>query len=196
MIDLSLMQACPRRPARPDGPRRRWGHLGRFQLRHPRLRTGHHRWDHFHDRHRRPDPGRRDRLSDPRLRAVHRQPALGRGGHRRRAGSHSQRAGATRICSGRCAAAAATSAWSPPSSSSCTRSTTSTWDCSSTSSTTAGDLLRFFRDSSKTHPRPTALSRLPDRPTLAVHPRRPPRRHLLSSPSCTGPDRSIRARTP
>ena len=66
-------------------------------------------------------PRRRDRLPGPGLRAQPRQPALGPGGHRRRSGPHRQRPTRTRICSGPCGAAAATSGWSRPSSSSCTR---------------------------------------------------------------------------
>ena len=44
----------------------------------------------------------------------------------------------------------------------------------------AGDLLRFYRDFIKDAPEAYgAFPGLPDRPAAAVHPRRPPRRHLL-----------------
>ena len=120
--DRPVLDATRSRGSRgAHGAGRRWSDLGRLQLRHPRLRAGHHRRDRVHDRHRRSDAGRRHRLSDPRIRAVDRQPAVGRGGHRRRTGRQRERRPRTRICSGRCAAAAATSAWSRRSSSSCIR---------------------------------------------------------------------------
>ena len=81
------------------------------------------------------------------------------GGDRRRSGPHGQRRTRTRICSGRCGAAAATSGWSRPSSSSCTRSTTSTSACSSTRSTRPGPACGSTGTSSRTPPRRTAVSR-------------------------------------
>ena len=73
-------------------------------------------------RRRRTDPGRRRRAADAALRADDRLAAVGRGRARRRP----DRARAARpsipICSGGCAAVAATSAWSPSSSSARTSS--------------------------------------------------------------------------
>lgn len=63
----------PRRPGRP-GPddRARAGglHMGRLQPCDPRVRTRDHRRHHLHNRRRRPDARRWDRLPHPPLRAV------------------------------------------------------------------------------------------------------------------------------
>ncbi len=67
--------------------------------------------------------GRRRRLSGAEVRPDHRSPA-GRGcGDCRRASCCTPMPRITRTCSGRCAAAAATSAWPPASSTACIRST-------------------------------------------------------------------------
>ena len=76
----------------------------------------------FDDRRRRPHARRRLRLDHAQIRPDHRQSHLGRRRHGRRQAGPRQRERATRICSGRCAAAAAISASSPRSSSSSIRS--------------------------------------------------------------------------
>ena len=63
------------------------------------------------------------RLPVPQVRPDDRQPAGGRGGAGRRARGDRQRDRSTPTCSGRCAVAAATSAWSPRSRSACIRCT-------------------------------------------------------------------------
>ncbi len=87
VIDLSPMRTSHVDPPSAHGARRRRRHLGRLQLRHPRLRAGDDRRDRLDHGHRRPHAGRRHRLPDPRLRPVDRQPDLRRRGHRRRAGA-------------------------------------------------------------------------------------------------------------
>ena len=64
--------------------------MGRLQLRHARLRPGHDGRDRLDDRRRRPDARRRHRLPHARLRAVARQPALGRRRHRGRPVPHGE----------------------------------------------------------------------------------------------------------
>ena len=118
--------------------------MGRLQRRHVPIRAGDDRRHHLDDRRRRADAGRRDRLPHARVRAVVRQPALGRRGHRGRPVRARERATRTTTCSGRCAAAAATSASSRRSSSSCIRSRTSTAARCSTSSTEAENILRVL----------------------------------------------------
>ena len=114
VIDLSTMTAFASIPPT-DGP-------GRARLRHrrrgprdPRLRPRGALRHHLDDRHRGPDPGRRARLL-PAIRSDHRQFARGGcrvGGWKFR----HRRSPKTKNCSGRSAAAAETSAWSPASSS-------------------------------------------------------------------------------
>ena len=126
VIDLSPMRGRPGRPRARNRARRRRLHLRRRRSRHARLRPRRalrHRLDH---RRRRTDPRRRHRVPHAPARPDHRQPARGRRRPRRRSASSPPARPATPICSGRCAAAAATSAWSPASCSRPTRSARST----------------------------------------------------------------------
>ena len=84
VIDLSLMHGVHVDPKAKHRARRGRVHLGRLQPRDLRLRPGDDRRDHRLDRQSAADARRRHRLPDPRLRAVVRQPALGRRRHRRR----------------------------------------------------------------------------------------------------------------
>ena len=77
---------------------------------------------HLRGRRRRADARRRPRLSDAPLRLDRRQPRGGRDRDRRRRDPHAPAATRTPTCSGRCGAAAATSASSRGSRSACTRS--------------------------------------------------------------------------
>ena len=79
------------RRGRPPPPRRGGRHLGRARRRHPGARPRHHRRPGLDHRRRRLHPGRRDRLADAQARPRLRQPALGRGGHRRRPDPHRER---------------------------------------------------------------------------------------------------------
>ena len=117
---------------------------------------------------------------DARLRAVDRQPHLGRRGHRRRQVPRRERAARTRICSGGCAAAAATSASSPRSSTGSTR----------VDQVYAGPIFYNLEDAAdgaahvrRVHPGRTRGVRrvpgVPDRSAAAVHPGGPARRHAL-----------------
>ena len=179
VLDLSPMRSCPRRPARAHGSRRRRCHVGRLQLRHARLRAGDHRWDRLHDRHRRADAGRRHRLPDPRLRAVDRQPGLRRRGDGRRAGAQRRAteergsvlgpSGRRRQLRGRHIVRVR----------SFTPSTTSTSASSSTSSNTRDPVAVLPRVHPECARGIRRVPRVPDRAAVAVHPRRPPRRHLL-----------------
>ena len=146
VIDLSLMRHVHVDPAGRHcaGGRRR--HLGRLQLRDPRLRPGDDRRDRVDDRRRRSHAGRRHRLPDPRLRAVHRQPARRPTWSPPMAGQCGPARPRTRTCSGRSVAAAAISASRRRSSSSCIRSTPSTSGLFFYELDHAGDLLRFLRE--------------------------------------------------
>ncbi len=106
----------PRRPCRANGesPGRR--PLARAGPRDPGVRPRHHRRHGVEHGHRRAHAGRRPRLADGQARAHRRQPALGGRRDGRRAVPHGQRRRRTPISSGRCGAAAATSASSPRSS--------------------------------------------------------------------------------
>ena len=112
LVDRPL--AAARRARRPGGPHgdaspaaRRSGEVDHA---HARVRARGALRDHLDDRRRRADARRRSRPSDAQVRADDRQPDR----RRRRPGRRTARAGdaraSTRICSGRCAAAAATSA--------------------------------------------------------------------------------------
>ena len=147
MVDLSLMKGIhvdPRaRTARARGRR----HLERVQPRDPAPRPGHHRRRGLLDRRRGPDARRRARLAHGQARARPRQPPLGGGRAGRRQGRHGERRRSTRTCSGRCAAAAATSAWWRPSSTACTRSGPMvTGGLIAYPFSAAWDVLRHFRD--------------------------------------------------
>ena len=197
VIDLSLMRHVhvdPVAHARTGGGAT-WGDFNYATHAYGLATTG---GDHLHYRRRRAHPGRRHRLPGPGLRAEHRQPAVRRGGHRRRSGAQRPAPTRTRTCSGRCGAAAATSASSPRSSSRCTPSNDVYVGLFFYELDHAGTLLRFYPGLHQGRPRGLRLrsrrSRSPRR--LPFIPRRPPRRHLLRWPWCTGRGRSIRARTP
>ena len=119
-------------------------------------RPGRSQRDHLDDRRRRPDARRRPRPPDPRLRPDDRQPAGGRG----RAGGRQHRDAPARtrtpICSGRCAAAAATSASSPRSRSGRTRSATSSAGPTFWPIEQAAEVLRGYREFLPTLPRETS----------------------------------------
>ena len=120
VIDLSPMRSTTVDPAARHRARRRRLHLGRRRPRHRRVRAGHPVRVPRHHRRRRADPRRRDRLPDPPVRADRRQPAVRRRRPRRRLASSPPARPRTPTCSGRCAAAAATSASSPRSRSAAT----------------------------------------------------------------------------
>ena len=105
-------------PGRQDGDRRRRLHLGSGGQGDRRVRTGDPEWDRLHDRRRWPHPRRWTRPPDPCVRTDHRQPARGGRGPGRRAAGAGQCGPRSPTCSGPCAAAAATSGWSPRSRSS------------------------------------------------------------------------------
>ena len=133
--------AWTRSGARP-APRR--GALGRLDAR-PQAWPRHHRRARLHHRHRRSHARRRRRLACAQARPHLRQPA------RREivtADGELLTANGARmpICSGRCAAAAATSASSRPSSTGCTRCTTVLGGMVLHPIERAGEALRFFRD--------------------------------------------------
>ena len=107
-----------------DRPRPGRRHVGHLQRRDARPWPRDDRRDHLHDRRGRAHARRRHRLPRARASASRATTCLGRGRHRRRAHADRERSTRTRICSGRCAAAAETSASSLRSSSGCTRSRT------------------------------------------------------------------------
>ena len=121
VIDLSPMKGIRVDPDRPHGAGAGRRALARARPRDPGVRARHDRRHGLQHRHRRADARRRPGLADGQARPHRRQPALGRRGHRRRTVPHGQRDATTRICSGRCGAAAATSASSRRSSTGCTR---------------------------------------------------------------------------
>ena len=98
-------------------------------------------------RDRRSHAGRRGRAADALLRRHRRQPAVGRPRHRRRPSCARSPPTSIPTCSGRCVAAAATSASSPRSSTGCTPSarSSSVASCFYPASQ-ATDLLAFYRD--------------------------------------------------
>ena len=110
------MKAIQVDPAARIGARGRRRPVGRARPRHPAPRARHHRRADQPHRHRRPDARRRLRAPDAPARPHRRQPARGRAGHRRRRADARRRRDTSPSCSGACAAAAATSA-SPPRSS-------------------------------------------------------------------------------
>ena len=116
---------------------------GEYTDRGRRARAGHRLRRHRLGRHRRHHARRRGRLPRPQARADHRQPAGGRDRDRRRPGAGASTPSGTPTCSGRSAAAAATSASSTRlPASGCTTSRSSSaacWSC---------------------RPRPTSLDRL------------------------------------
>ena len=122
MIDLAPMKGHPRRS---DGAHRARAGRRAVEGAEPRdagARPGDHRRRRLEHGHRRPDAGRRPRLADAEVRARARQPAVGRNGAWPTAASCAPAPTRTRICSGRSAAAAATSASPRRSSTPCIRS--------------------------------------------------------------------------
>ena len=118
MIDLSQMKSVRVDTAGAAGLGRAGRDAGRPRQGNPGLRAGgadRHQLDH---RRCRADAGRRLRLDDAQARPDHRQSAFGRRGDRQTANCCGRARANMPTCSGRCAAAAAISAWSPPSSSS------------------------------------------------------------------------------
>ena len=122
LLDLEAMRGCPRgsgpaarrRPGRRAVGRRRPRDAGLRARRPGRRRLRHGR--------RGPDAGRRLRLGTAQVRPVGRRARRGAGRLRRRPASARRRPSPTRTCSGRCAAAAGTSASSRRSRSRCSRS--------------------------------------------------------------------------
>ena len=88
-------------------------HLGRVRPRDPGVRAGGDRRPGVEHGDRRIHSRRRDRVAVARVRHDLRQPAVGRPGHRRRPARAPPTSTSTPTCSGRCAAAAATSVSSP-----------------------------------------------------------------------------------
>ena len=136
----------PRRPGSPHRPRRRRLHLGRRRPRHPRLRPGDAQRHHLDHRRRRPHPRRRPRPPDAASAAWPSTTCSRPTWCWPTAGSSPPTNRSTPICSGRCAAAAATSASSPRSCSGCTRSTPSTPGRCSGRWSRAAEVLRWYRD--------------------------------------------------
>ena len=122
MIDLAPMKGihvdAAKRTARAQGGVL-WKEFNRETQLHGLATTGGVVGTHGH---RRADARRRAWLADAEVRPGARQPAVGRDGDGRRIGRAARRPTRTRICSGRFAAAAATSASPRRSSTSCTRS--------------------------------------------------------------------------
>ena len=81
----------PGRPGEADHMGAGRGYLEGTQPGRGLSRARHHRRGGLQHRHCRADPGRRGRLADGQVRTDHRQPAGGRGRHRRRPGRHGQR---------------------------------------------------------------------------------------------------------
>ena len=96
-----------------DGARRGRRDVGRLQRRDGRVRPRDHGRHHLDHRGRRAHAGRWHRLPRARARAVGRQPTSRPTWSPRTAGSSWRATRSTTTCSGRSAAAAGTSAWSP-----------------------------------------------------------------------------------
>ena len=110
VIDLSGMRGVRVDPAAQHGAGGGRRDVGRLQRRHVSVRPRDHGRHHLDDRRGRAHARRRHRLPHPRVRPVAGQPGLGRRGHRRRPVPDRRANARTRTCSGRCAAAAGTSA--------------------------------------------------------------------------------------
>ena len=156
----------------PPRPRRRRRAVG--GRRRPRLRARARRAGRLlaRRRRRRLHARRRPELAGAQARPGRQQRRRRPGRHRRRARRASSTPSTTPTCSGRCAAAAATSASSPRSSSSSTRSTRSTPACSSGRGSAPREVLRAWREWTRTAPdEVTSLGAHPAGPAAARHPR-------------------------
>ena len=111
VIDLSPMRYVHVDPEEEDGARRRGRVVGRRRSRDAPVRARRADRHHLDHRRRRSDAGRRHRSPHAAVRADDRQPARGRDGAGQRQVRHRHAPRRIRICSGPCAAAAATSAW-------------------------------------------------------------------------------------
>ena len=129
------------------GPLRRRADLGRARRRHPGARAGRDRRARDPHRRRRPHARQRLGLARPQVRDDLREPDLRRGRDRRRHAWCAPARTRTPSCSGGSRAAAATSAWSPSSSSGCTRSGPIVYaGMIMHPRSAAPELLRFYRD--------------------------------------------------
>ena len=110
--DRSVADAIrARRSEEEDGARRRWRAVGRRRSRDAPLRPRRAVRHHLDHRRRRSHAGRRHRPPHAAVRADDRQPARRGDGAGQRQVRHRHAPRRIPICSGRCAAAAATSAW-------------------------------------------------------------------------------------
>ena len=201
MIDLSPMRAVERRPgaAPRDGAGRR--DLARRGRRDAALRPRGAGRPGLGHRRGRPHARRRHRLAASQVRAQLRQPGRRRARDRRRARWSGRPQTRTRIFSGRCAAAVATSASSPRSSSACTRwvPRSPTRSCSTTAPRRGRRCARFrelgggMPRSSRRSPSPAACPRA----WRACPPRRVGRPMLAVAAAYVGPpddgERGLRA---
>ena len=171
VIDLSRDERRPRRSRRPHRPRRGRRAPGRGAPRHARLRPGDSQRHHLHHRRRRHHPGRRARPPHP-PNAVWPSTICSRPTWCWPTAASSPPARrSTPTCSGRCAAAAATSASSPRSCSGCTRSAPSTPGRCSGRWSRSAEVLRWYREFITDAPgRSQRLLRLPDRAAGAALP--------------------------
>ena len=133
------------RPRAPPASRAA-AHWGDVRPRHARLRAG-----HSQSASSRPPASAGSRSAaasapDAQVRPDDRQPARGRHGAGRRQLRHRQRRRSTPTCSGRCAAAAATSASSPRSCSSCTRQHRLRRADALADWTRSAEVMRWYRD--------------------------------------------------
>ena len=122
VLDLRPLDHGDRGRRGADGPRPGRGHVGRRRRSDDGARARGDRRPGELDRRRRPDARLGQRMARADVRPHLRQPALVPGRPRGRFGRQRQRPRRTRSCSGGCVEGAATSAWSPSSSSPCTRS--------------------------------------------------------------------------
>ena len=152
VLDLSPMKGIRVDPVARTARARGRRAVARARPRDAGVRPRHHRRHRVEHRHRRPDAGRRARLADGQARAHRRQPALRRRRDRRRHLPHRRRRPTSPTCSGRCGAAAGTSASSRPSSTGSTRSTEVLGGLVAHPLPAAGDVLRFYRDFCPTLP--------------------------------------------
>ena len=117
VVDLREMRTVTVDPRAATGSSRRRGALAGRRCGHDRARPGHDGGNVRGHRYRRSDPDRRDRGADGDGRVHVRQPRACRRRHRGWQRRRSRARAGTRNCCGPSAAVAATSAWSPSSSS-------------------------------------------------------------------------------